>query len=45
VVAPAPKFDFSVIRHLRHRHDLTIAQLSEASGVSTPFSASPAPSA
>jgi transcriptional regulator with XRE-family HTH domain len=35
VVAPAPKFDFSVIRHLRHRHDLTIAQLSEASGVST----------
>lgn len=35
MVAPAPKFDFSVIRHLRHRHDLTIAQLSEASGVST----------
>lgn len=32
--APAPKFDFSVLRHLRRRHNLTIAQLSEASGVS-----------
>lgn len=32
--APPPKFDFSVLRHLRHRHDLTLAQLSAASGVS-----------
>lgn len=29
-----PKFDFSVLRHLRRQHDLTIAALSERSGVS-----------
>lgn len=31
---PPPKFDFSVIRRLREQHDLTLAQLSEASKVS-----------
>ena len=30
----APKFDFSVLRTLRDQHDLTLAALSEASGVS-----------
>jgi transcriptional regulator with XRE-family HTH domain len=31
---PAPKFDFSVLRTLRDQHELTLAALSEASGVS-----------
>jgi transcriptional regulator with XRE-family HTH domain len=31
---PAPKFDFSVLRTLREQHDLTLAALSESSGVS-----------
>lgn len=31
---PAPKFDFSVLRRLRGQHELTLAALSEASGVS-----------
>ena len=30
----APKFDFSVLRTLRDQHELTLAALSEASGVS-----------
>ena len=30
----APKFDFSVLRTLRDQHELTLASLSEASGVS-----------
>ena len=29
-----PKFDFSVLRTLREQHELTLAALSEASGVS-----------
>src|SRR6478609_1475282 len=31
---PAPKFDFSVLRTLREQHELTLAALSESSGVS-----------
>ncbi|MEJ1974334.1 MAG: helix-turn-helix transcriptional regulator [Lacunisphaera sp.] len=31
---PAPKFDFSVLRTLRDQHELTLAALSESSGVS-----------
>jgi transcriptional regulator with XRE-family HTH domain len=30
----APKFDFSVLRRLRDQHEMTLAGLSEASGVS-----------
>ena len=29
-----PKFDFSVLRRLREQHELTLAALSETSGVS-----------
>ncbi len=31
---PAPQFDFSVLRTLREQREMTLAQLSEASGVS-----------
>jgi len=31
---PTPKFDFSVLRTLRDQRELTLAALSEASGVS-----------
>src|SRR5512135_2921409 len=31
---PTPKFDFSVLRTLRDQHELTLAALSAASGVS-----------
>jgi transcriptional regulator with XRE-family HTH domain len=31
-----PKFDFSVLRRLREQHELTLAELSKASGVSGP---------
>jgi transcriptional regulator with XRE-family HTH domain len=34
MAAPAPKFDFSVLRRLREQHEMTLAQLSERSGVS-----------
>lgn len=30
----APKFDFSVLRRLRQQHELTLAELAKASGVS-----------
>lgn len=32
----APKFDFSVLRRLREQHEMTLADLSAASGVSVP---------
>ncbi len=32
----APKFDFSVLRRLREQHEMTLADLSAASGVSAP---------
>ncbi len=32
--APPPKFDFSVLRRLREQHEMTLADLSEASKVS-----------
>ncbi len=31
-----PRYDFSVVRHLRKRDDHTLAQLSELSGISVP---------
>lgn len=31
---PAPKFDFSVLRRLRQQHEMTLADLAKASGVS-----------
>jgi len=34
MVAKAPKFDFSVLRRLRQQHEMTLAQLANASGVS-----------
>ena len=34
--AEAPKFDFSVLRRLREQHEMTLAALSAASGVSVP---------
>ncbi len=34
VTAVAPKFDFSVLRRLREQHEMTLADLSAASGVS-----------
>ena len=32
--ATAPKFDFRVLRRLREQHEMTLAELSKASGVS-----------
>ncbi|WP_415907690.1 helix-turn-helix domain-containing protein [Oleiharenicola sp. Vm1] len=34
MATPSPQFDFSVLRTLREQRELTLAQLSEASGVS-----------
>jgi transcriptional regulator with XRE-family HTH domain len=34
MAAAAPKFDFSVLRRLREQHEMTLAGLSERSGVS-----------
>ncbi len=34
MAAKAPKFDFSVLRRLRQQHELTLAELAKASGVS-----------
>ena len=36
LATPPDKFDFSVLRRLREQHEMTLADLSKASGVSTP---------
>jgi transcriptional regulator with XRE-family HTH domain len=36
LATPPDKFDFSVLRRLREQHEMTLADLSEASGVSVP---------
>jgi transcriptional regulator with XRE-family HTH domain len=36
LATPPAKFDFSVLRRLREQHEMTLADLSEASGVSAP---------
>ena len=36
MATPPDKFDFSVLRRLREQHEMTLADLSEASGVSAP---------
>ena len=36
MATPPDKFDFSVLRRLREQHEMTLADLSEASGVSVP---------